>query len=198
MPEQDPYQAPETDVTNYDSEALLPSATSKIPKVFGILHIIYAVIGGIGGLVIIFTPRSFKSTLTSLQQYVKEREESVASSSNAYSEWEIIATVDGTIRIILAVVLLIAGIHLLQQKSSGVTFTRLWAVTRMIVAVPLVYLTLRTQLEMMSILESIEFPIGMRGTKAISAVFEIIILCIYPLINLIILSRPSVKNSLSK
>lgn len=123
---------------------------------FGVLHIVYAVIGGLGGLVVMTSHRTFTGLFSTFAQNPDNSREAISRSDRALADWGPIAAVDDTIRIILAVVLLIAGIQLLQRKTSGVKFTRLWAVTRIIVAIPLVYLTLSIQMEAMAAIHSNE------------------------------------------
>lgn len=122
---------------------------------------------------------------------------------SAIDRFATIAMVDGTIRIILAVVLLIAGIHLLQQKISGVKFTKFWAITRMIVADPLALFTItakaevtRLTAEAMANNSTVSDDHVTSSSMAIG--FGVIILSTYPIISLISLSRPSAKNSLTK
>lgn len=199
MVEQDPYQAPETDATNHDAEILLPSAISSVPKVFGILHIIYAVIGGLVGLGNIATPYFIKAALGPSVHDVIGAGKDTDTLNTLIDRYIMISTVDGTIRIILAIVLLIAGIHLLQKKAYGVKFTKLWAITRMFVAAPLVYLTTIANAEVTNLIAQSNSGVAATlGGNGVGIGFGIVLLCIYPLVSVIMLSHQTVKNSLTK
>ena len=190
----DPYQSPNVDPTAYNPNLPLASAQSGVPKVFGILHIIYAVIGGCTGLLNLASPLLVKTAYAG----VLEKSGGNPALQAVIDKLVTISMIDGASRLILAIILLIAGIQLLKRKASGAKLSKMWAVIRMIIAVPLVYLTVTTQVELMSVIANAASTNVSTASNGVGIGLGIVILCIYPLVTLIFMSQATVKNSLTQ
>ncbi|MGJ8698279.1 MAG: hypothetical protein ACSHYF_18305 [Verrucomicrobiaceae bacterium] len=202
MPEENPYQSPESNpaAPAPANPNLLPSAISSAPKVFGILHLIYAAIGLIVGIANAASSIIVRKIYETLHSLVRDQNEAIGTAhfEAALNKLIFISTIDGVFRIIMAILLFVTGIHLLQKKSSALKLNRIWAVTRIIAAVPLVILVGQAEQVLQTVMAGNIPPEGfsMGANSGLSSAFGIIILSVYPLISLIILSQQSVKNAL--
>lgn len=99
---------------------------------------------------------------------------------------------------ILAVLLLMAGIQLLKRKAAGAKLSKIWAIIRLIIAVPLVYLTVTAQAELMFAINEVAPTSLARASNGVGIGLGIVVLCIYPLFTLIFMSQATVKNTLTQ
>ncbi|BDS08403.1 hypothetical protein NT6N_34430 [Oceaniferula spumae] len=178
----------------------LVANSSPIPKVFGIIHIVYAGLGAVGALFAIGSVFLMRAVMSKAGSGTEE----VNTFLEAYNDMAIYSYIDAALKIVLAVMLLTAGIGLLKKKLWGQKLSVFWAVTRIISAIVMVVLTMgparEFQEKMGEVTQSQAGGVDqsqLQGTlQSVSGVMSIIMLCIYPVVSLIFLSRKSVKDVL--
>lgn len=106
--------------------------------------------------------------------------------------------IDATVKIVLGILLIMAGIKLLKYQSKGVKLSNIWAIIRMIWGIGFICFTYSTTLELQQLLlaSNPEMSSVMQASSTIGLVVGIVLLCVYPIISLILLNRPNVRKSL--
>jgi len=172
-----------------------PAAQSSIPKVFGIIHIVYAALGimlSLATVVALFAAKAFVGNL-----------EGESNEFNAMFDelggLMIYIYVDGAVKIILGVVLLIAGIGLLKKKLWAKNISVFWAVARIVAAVGMTILTMGPAREFQEKMSEAggsqqeQFQLALQGAGNIIGV---VLVCIYPVLTMIFLTKKHVTDSL--
>ena len=167
---------------------------SAAPKVFGILHIIYAAIGIVGALIGLGAGALMNSARD--QAGVdKEQLDSLLAGMDDYLRYSYI---DAGVKVVFGVILLIAGIKLLKYQKSGLKLTNLWGVTRilwMIAYTALSYPALKQFQESLTALNPEAMKIQ-SSMNTVSMIIGIAVISIYPIVSMILLNRASVKKDL--
>lgn len=194
-----PYQAPQSGMSAPPPEAI-PPATTSIPKVFGIIHIVYACIGMIGAVIGVGAFLVMKAVLSSAGDEMAEMEPVL----DAYSTLEIYTYVDAGVKVVLGIMLLVAGIGLLKRKLWAQKVSIFWAVVRIVIAIVMTVATYGASLEFQEKMGEVsqnqpgqidqsQFQSSIQG---VSSVFGVIFISIYPVLTIIFLSKKVVKDSL--
>jgi len=191
-----PYMAPQSGMTEPPPEAV-PQVDTPIPKVFGIIHIVYAGLGVVGAAIGVGAIFVMKAVGAQGGDEVAE----LGSFLEAYDKIAIYAYIDAGLKLILGITLLIAGVGLLKKKLWAKKLSITWAVVRMITAIVMVFLTYGASLEMQESLsqqDSSQFDEGalQSGIQGVSNVLGVIFLSIYPIVTIIFLSKKSVRDYL--
>ncbi len=194
-----PYLAPQSGMSAPPVET--PSAvTTSIPKVFGIIHIVYACIGMVGAIFGVGVFLLMETVLTKTGGEIQEMDAFL----EAYSTMAIYTYIDAGIKIMLGVCLLVAGIGLLKRRLWAQKVSILWAVVRVVVAIVMTVVTYGASIEfqerMAEVTQSQQGQIEQSQFQAniqnLSSVFSVIMVCIYPVLTIIFLSKKVVKDSL--
>ncbi len=165
---------------------------SSVPKVMGILHIVFASFGILGSLSAFFTASIFKNIpLTGNQDadvFVSAMEKMLT-----------YTYIDAGVKIILGVLLLISGIKLLKYQASGLKLSNMWAYSRIIWAVIFAVISYSATIEFQQamVANSPGAASIMKTAGTFGLIIGILILCIYPVVSLILLNRPNVKKDLN-
>lgn len=194
-----PYQVPQSGMSAPPAGAIAPKTTS-IPKVFGIINICYAGLGMIGA---VFSVGSFFLMKTLLSKAGDEVQE-LETFTEAYSTMAIYTYIDAGIKVVLGIMLLVAGVGLLKKKLWAQKMSVTWAVLRIIITVVMTIVTYGASLELQEAMGEVtkDQPGAIDQTKlkssiqGVSSVFNVIFLCIYPVLTIIFLSKKVVKDSL--
>lgn len=176
-----------------------PAMPSKVTKVFGIIHIIYAVLGMLSAIMGVVAMFALKAIVNQFDGQAKELDQIM----KAYEGVVAYSYLDMGVKLALGVILLVAGIGLLRKKSWSIGASMFWAVSRIIVAVAMVFVmaepTRVFQEEIKGIggetnaqMQQMEQIIGTTGN-----IIGIIMVCAYPVLCMIFLSKKNVKQSLS-
>lgn len=101
--------------------------------------------------------------------------------------------------VVLAVLILIAGIKLLKKRRSGLVWSNRYAWTSLVGKVITLILTfLYTIPAMRAMTVDPAMPAAahavMRSTMVIGAVVGVVATCIYPILTLVLLNRPNTKQ----
>lgn len=171
-------------------------------KVFGILHLVLAVIGLLTGL---WTLVSLKFT----DMFTKQAGEEFAKVQAAYMDdivWVTVMT--GIFTLLLAGLLAVAGVKLVRSRPDGVAWSHRYAwtsiATKLVSLVVTVVVVLPATQRMMGEImrETAGMPAGaantmssvMRVTTSVTTVATPLISCLYPALALLFLSRQPVKD----
>jgi len=188
-----PYQTPNSAV-----EATPPSDhesghRSAIPKVFGIIHLVFGVFGII---VLIIT----LGTSVFLQQVAENLPKDDPEFDQALSSINQISYLDSALGLIFAIVLIVAGVLLLKYKKSGRSLTVFYSIAAIIWAVlsPIInyskqYAVMRSQLAQGETeMDESTLAVIVIGSLSVGAIVALI----YPILCLIFLNKEKVKQVL--
>jgi len=175
----------------------MPGETSTpIPKVFGIIHICYAVFGmvfsffGIVGIVL-------------MRKFVANGGEEFKELGTVVNAWEGMTTylyVDVALKLVLGVVLLVAGIGLLRKKAWSVKVSMVWSISRAVAAIGMLVWGLSVAAEFQEKLAPVKDAQQaqiQQVSQGVGNVLGIVFILIYPVVSLIFLSKKSVRDSLN-
>lgn len=170
-------------------------------RVFGILHLVLAGIGLLGGLWTIFSAQ-----LTHL--FVKQKDLNQAAQLRYLDDISWVSTLTGAFMLGLSILLAIAGLKLVGSRPDGVVWSHRYAWTSiatklvsLVVTVAVVLpATQRMMSEMLSTVPGMPggaertFATVMRSVTSVTSVASPILSCLYPALALFFLSRPAVKE----
>ncbi|MFW2385350.1 MAG: hypothetical protein ACN4GG_05950 [Akkermansiaceae bacterium] len=197
---ENPYQSTETDSTPLASPVM--EQPSSVPKVFGIIHLVYAGLGMIGGLMGLANPALAKFTTGPILEIAKKSGKSTEAYESAVAETARYAMINGVVQIALAILLLIAGLNLIKYQLKGAKLSKIWALARIPLAIVFSFLSMDATKRMMTTQNeligtgnpSMDNMMETMGTVGI--VFGILMVSVYPILTLIFLSRAKVMASL--
>lgn len=197
---ENPYQTSETHAAPPQPPAL--DAKSSVPKVFAIIHFVYAVLGLLTGAAALANPILTGITTKPIIEAAQNAGKSTAAYEAAVSEVTRYGMINGVIQFILAILLAIAGFNLLKYRLKGAQLSKLWALIRIPVAIMIGTLSMGatkammvTQAELMDTGgEAMSGMMNMMGT--FSVIINVIFVCIYPVITLTFMTRKKVLASL--
>lgn len=181
------------------SSGVEPSAV----KVFGILHLILAGIGFLSGLSGIFSSR-----MTGMFQGMMPDPDQARIQMQYMRDLQWVTLMNSIFALILAGLLLTAGLKLVRSRTDGIPWSNRYAwtsigmklVTLVITVAFVLPVTNRMMGEIMA--NTPDMPAGsagtmttmMRAVTSVSTVMSPIITCVYPALALFFLSRPRVKE----
>ena len=192
---QSPYEVSQSGMSPEVSPTLPPAMPTALPKVFGIIHICYAVLGGLVACLGVLGVFAMKLLAEKGGDDFKEMQPIV----DAYGGMETYMYVDAGLKLLLGVLLLAAGIGLVKRKAWGIKLSLTWAVSRIVVAAGMLFWGLRVASEFQDSLvisqdsEQVKFQ---EMTQGVGNVLGIVMVCVYPVICLIFLSRKNVRDVL--
>ena len=195
-----PYQAAETDSTPVGPPTL--EQPSSIPKVFGIIHLVYAGLGVISGIASFGSSAFTKLTSGPIIEIAQKNGKSTAAYEAAIEQLGRYAMVNGIIQIALAILILIAGLNLLKYRLKGASLSRLWALIRIPCAIIIAALTMGPTSKMLAaqsdLISTDNTPMSgmMDAMGAFSVVMNVVMVSIYPIITLVFMTRQKVIASL--
>ena len=191
-----PYEVSQTGISPVATPNMAPGTTTVVPKVFGIIHIVYACLGMIVSLFGVVGMFFMKAMMEKMSGEMKEAQLFL----DAYDKLMVYTFIDAGLKVVLGLVLLTAGIGLLKKKLWAQKMSMFWAVARIAVAVGMIVLTLGATREFQESARQIggdqqeDFQQAIQG---VGNVMGVIFIGIYPLICLIFLSKKNVKDALS-
>ncbi|MGD1979293.1 MAG: hypothetical protein PVJ98_07870, partial [Akkermansiaceae bacterium] len=112
----DPYQTPAAGAA---APAGMPPQRSAIPKVMGILHIIYAAIALIAGLIGLGSRAILQAIFDPVKEEIQKSGEDASAVTDVIDSILSTALLDAVTSILLAILLLVSGIQLIRYKSGG-------------------------------------------------------------------------------
>ena len=178
-----------------------PHVPTSIPKVFGIIHIVYACLGMIGAAFGVLGMVAMKA----MAPHLGDEVEGLDVFFSAYDKMAMYSYIDVGIKVILGLVLLIAGIGLLKKKLWAQKLSVTWSVVRIIVGIGMTILSYGAALQFQQDIADFTQTNGdqmdqfglQSSMQGVSSVMGVFVLSAYPVVSLILLSKKSVKDSLS-
>lgn len=197
---ENPYQATETDST--PSIPALPQQRSSAPKVLGIIHFVYAGLGLIAGLSGVASPALTKLTTKPIIDAAQKVGKSSAEYQAAVQEIARLSLMNGVVQIVLAVLLAIAGFHLIKFRLKGAKLSKLWATIRIPAAIIFAFLSVGPTQKMMiaqsELMSAGDNPMVklMDTIGSASVIMNVVFLSIYPIVTLAFMTRKKVVSAL--
>lgn len=191
-----PYQVSESGMAPVSEQNQPPAGQSSIPKVFGIIHIVYAAFGIILSLASVVALFAAKAFVGSLEGEGNEFD----AMFDELGGLMIYIYMDAAVKVILGVVLLIAGIGLLKKKLWAKNLSVFWAVAWIVAAVGMTLLTMgpaREFNEKMSETGGSQQEQFQQALQGAGNIVGIIFVCIYPVLTMIFLTKKHVTDSLN-
>lgn len=191
-----PYQVSQSGMSPVAESSGPPAVPTAVPKVFGIINIVYACLGMMTGLAGVAAMFAMKAMMGRAGGEVKEAKMFV----EAFDDLMIYSYIDVAFKVVLGLVLLAAGIGLLKKKMWGQRLCLFWAVGRMVVAVGMVLLTLgptREFQEKVNQMGGEQQEQFQQMAQGVGSVMGIVFISIYPVLCLVFLTKKTVRDSLS-
>jgi hypothetical protein len=190
-----PYEAPGT-----ESEMPTPplAQRSTIPKVFGIINIVFAVLGSLGSLIGVVSVFGMGAMAGVLEDKTFDK---LADAMSIYKPYVI---ADAVFKVVLGVLLLVAGIKLVKYRVQGAKLTKIWAMIRIVWAVGFTVVSYGAMAEYQQAVSSMQ---NLGGVSAVAGQGQVVMIiqmvigtamvCVYPILSMIFLRREDVQKSLS-
>lgn len=170
----------------------------QVVKVFGILHVVFAalgILGSIWGLFVAFAGNPFLGLGGSNPAMAAQ-----AKAEAAMQERMLPYTIGSTaITLVIASLMLTAGILLLKKRKSGLKWSNRYAWTslvgKVLNAIMIFTITYPAAKEMTDQMSGASpMPGFFEGIMLASMLFGVLVPCIYPILTLVLLNRPNVKT----
>ena len=193
---ENPYQSPSAEQTGPPSS---PEQRSGVPKVFGILHIIYAALGGLIALLGLGGGALMKAVFQEATKAAREEGQDISKVTGALDSLITISMVQSVVAIVFAALLLVAGIKLLKYQDSGRKLSNIWAISRIVVAIPLAFMAISAQATLQEEIQNLSketSAIDMSAMAGVGGLIGVVLVCIYPVLSLIFLNKEKSKAAL--
>lgn len=194
--ESSPYEVSQSGMSPVAVPSLPPTLPTVVPRVFGIIHIVYASLGTIYALFGVGMMFVVKAMMEKMSGEHKEAKVFL----EAYDQLMVYTFIDTGFKVVLGVVLLIAGVGLLKKKLWAQKVSLFWSVARIVVAVGMVILTLGPTREFQEKANQIggeQQEQFQQIAQGVGSIVGIIFICIYPVLCLIFLTKKRVRDALS-
>ncbi len=168
----------------------LPDVPSRWPMVFGVIGIIFASLGLLGGCCGIMMPLIWPAYVDWLANFMpNEKMVEAMRQMRPPIAWTLLSSVLG---LAMAILLLTGSIKLIRRKASGVSMCKLWAwinIPWTLIAIPL---SMMIQPQMPPDLQQGGF--GMQAGAAFGACFGAVWGLTFPIVMLIWFARRAIKD----
>ena len=175
-----------------------PEQPATWPTVIGVISIVLGSGACLGGAWGFFAPQFMKMMADQMPQDQAE----LFSTMQGWTTWIFIRS---ALTVVIALVLLVAGIDLVRRRARGIKLGRVWAVLKMIFAVVGSYVGFFIQQEqlrqMSQQISQQNLPIGgsfFALMGVVGVVFGILWSCAYPVFLLIWFSRAKVRSEYTR
>jgi len=167
-------------------------------KVFGIMHVILAVYG-FGALVLGVIIALVGNPVYNFLPKTPELTKQMAMEAQMQDQMRVVTVLGLVMALVLSILILIAGIKLLQKRRGGLVWSNRYAWTSLAAKVVTLVLTfLYTIPAMREMAVDPALPAAaqsiMRTSMVVGAVLGVVGTCIYPILSLILLNRPKTKE----
>jgi hypothetical protein len=195
-----PYQPPQPP----EFTQLPPGMTTEPPvvKIFGVLHLVFAGLGLLGGawsLLLVVVGNPFLKLFPQTGPMAKSIEAQLAMQDRVMPA----TLTTGILSLLVAVPMIIAGILLLKRRRNGLKWSNRYACLSL--AAKCVSLVLTVVIVVPAMREMMQAAKGGVRTPGLpddimsifmvaGAVIGVIASCVYPLLSLVLLNRPRVKE----
>lgn len=193
--ESSPYEVSQSGMSSVSAPDLPPEMPTSVPKVFGIIHICYAALGGcvaLMGIAGVFF-------IQFLAQKGGDEFKEMRPIASAYDGLTSYVFIDAGVKILLAVMLLVAGIGLLKRQAWALKLSNIWSVARIVAAVGMMIWGLSEMSgfkDQLSAGKNAQQQRIQQTTQNVGNVVGIMMVCIYPIVSLVFLSKKRVKDAM--
>ena len=190
-----PYAVSQSGMSPVSPPDLPPAAPTQVPKVFGIIHLCYAVLGALvsfAGVAVMF---GMKMMVDNLGDEMKE----VKPLLDAYQGMEVYIYSDVAVKLLMAVILFIAGVGLLKRKPWAIKLSVFWSIARIMAAIGMMIWGLSVSAgfqERLGTVQDAQQEQIQQLSQGVGNIMGIVMICIYPIVSLIFLSKKNVKDAL--
>lgn len=190
-----PYQSPES----REQPPFIPHSPqpvrSAIPKVIGIIHIVYATIGIVGALMGL-AATSFTEKMLEAGNYTDEQISEYMATADRMTPY---TYANAAVSVAFGALLLIAGIKLLKYKTQGLKFSNIWSIGRILWAIIFIVLTYNVSRELNQAVVDLDPDTAAIQSNfgVIGMVLGVLMMSAYPIVSYLILNRASVKKELA-
>lgn len=197
MIEQPPSLTPQ-DIAAMQTAQYADLGQPQTVKVFGIMHVILAVYG-FGALVLGVIIALVGNPVYNFMPKTPELTKQMAMEAQMQDQMRVVTVLGLVMALVLSILILIAGIKLLQKRRGGLVWSNRYAWTSLAAKVVTLVLTfLYTIPAMWEMAVDPALPAAaqsmMRITMVVGAVLGVVGTCIYPILSLILLNRPKTKE----
>ena len=170
----------------------------QVVKIFGIMHLVLGAYGVLTALLAILAMIGFNPFLALIPKSSGATAQ-MNQQAAMQSEMMPVTIVSTIIAIATTVFIIMGGILMLKRRRSGLKWSNRYAWTSLLGKVVTVFATIVYTIPMMREMASSPagsgMPSGTMETVMIgSAFFGIVLTCLYPVLSLILLNRPKVKE----
>ncbi|MEJ6570834.1 MAG: hypothetical protein QNL01_00275 [Akkermansiaceae bacterium] len=203
-----PYQPPQAQMeSQMESDTVPPANISAVPKVIGILHLVFGGIGLVMGVIGIASA-AFKEKLEEMQfaSYPEEVREGMRGAMQPIYETQKWDMISGVGSLILAVLLIVAGLKLVKYRRQGRKISniysalsighKLFTIGIVIFIKSPVMKKVGESLEKMSGQSDMNMGTMMGPIVIISGIVMAIVMMVYPILSFFLLSKKQARDSL--
>ena len=129
----------------------------------------------------------------------KEAGKDIAPMTDALDSLMTVSMIQSVFSIGFAVLLLVAGIKLLKYQQSGRKLSNVWAISRMVVAIPLAFMSINANTKFQEEVQKLtpdNATLDMGAMAGVGGTIGVILVCIYPILSLIFVNNARAKASL--
>jgi|688.fasta_scaffold12282_12 hypothetical protein len=197
MIEQPPSLTPQ-DIAAMQTAQYADLGQPQTVKVFGIMHVILAVYG-FGTLVLGVITTFVGNPVYNFMPKTPELTKQMAMEAQMQDQMRVVTVLGLVMALVLSILILIAGIKLLQKRRGGLVWSNRYAWASLAgKAIALVLTFLYTIPAMREMAVDPALPAAaqsiMRTSMVVGAVLGVVGTCIYPILSLILLNRPKTKE----
>ncbi|MBK1815914.1 hypothetical protein JIN84_09810 [Luteolibacter yonseiensis] len=190
MNEPSPYLPPLPEESSHNPYAYAGEPT--VVKVFGILHLVFAGLGILGGLWGLFATL-FADRLMKLLPSSPELDQQIQAQAAMQEKFHVTSLASSTLTLLVAVPMIIAGIQLLKHRKTALKWSNIYAFSSITTKALNLAITLLFVFPAMRQMTSGLGSSPMTATMTGGAVGSMLALSAYPVLTLILLNRPPVK-----
>lgn len=199
-----PYQSPQAQM---EPDAVQSTNISAVPKVIGILHLVFGGIGIVMG-VIGMVSAVFKEQIEEMQfsTYPEEVREGMREAMQPIYETQKWDVISGVGSLILAVLLIIAGLKLIKYRRQGRKVSNIYSglsIVHKLFAIGIVIFVkapvmkeVGASLEEMSGQSEVSMGAMMGPVAIISGIVMAVVMMVYPILSFLLLSKKQARDSL--
>ncbi len=166
---------------------------TPVPKVFGILHLIYAVLGAGVAIMGVVSRVVMKMVVES----GPKAGEQLKPVMQMWDNMAVYLYVDLAVKVVLGFILFIAGVGLLKRRAWSLKLSFVWSVSRIILVIVMTAWGMHEVAKNQHLLLELQ-PNSSNEMQQIGQytgnLVGVVILCIYPIVSLIFLSRTKVRQ----
>lgn len=140
-----------------------------------------------------------KTIFQEATKVAREEGEDISKVTDALDSLITISMIQSVVAIVFAALLLVAGIKLLKYQDSGRKLSNIWAISRMVVAIPLAFMAISAQATLQEEIQNLSKQtsgLDMSAMAGVGGLISIVLVCIYPVLSLVFVNQDKSKAAL--